>query len=131
MLVGHSLGGDTVMESGSMDADRRITADPIDLASIPCILGFRWYQRDIVLPAPPFTINALATKLPPADPACELDPCGGVRSECVFGHRISNGPNILIPNSYHSQSQGEPPIYSAPEFKELVRDEAETLLQDN
>ncbi len=104
LLVGHSLGGDTIINSASIEADYRISIDPIsrDLAlnSDNCL-----YDQRRIAPrfAPPNTINLLASPL--ANPEnCKFPDLNCIAdTECLRGYTVINAiANLIFDGTDHS-----------------------------
>lgn len=106
VIVGYSLGGDSVRLSGDIDAERRFAFDPIarSLVFPPRCLA---YQRGESFPAPPNTETVLAGEFSDAAIAncmaigCNLD-LGG----CLRGYRMTGGAISTIPAADHGTIVG-------------------------
>lgn len=137
MLVGHSYGGDTIRNSGSIDAQVRIAADPINRALVSLVhqappYEFCTHQRQFEFAPPPnLVMNALATRDPAfqnpgcVDPVCQsctIPSWDCVRPECLFGHFFAGSPHIFIENSNHGD------IIEKQQFVDLVVGQARNLL---
>ncbi|MBI2425908.1 MAG: VCBS repeat-containing protein [Candidatus Hydrogenedentes bacterium] len=126
ILVGHSLGGDTVRLADSLDADISIIADGISRElTLDAFPGAAFYQRDQVLAGVGGIINFIT---PDALTAEERMACSDVGFEnfadieCLRGFRVQGDTAIEVPGADHRTI-----IESAP-FQERVISEIVTAL---
>ena len=106
-LIGHSLGGDTVLLSGAfeaagIDVDLRITLDPISrnlaLSLYPFICEY--YQRNKTFSGPPGILNFLAEDLGPLQRIlCGEQECSVVA--CLRGYKIFGSNNLELEGTDH------------------------------
>ena len=109
VLVGHSLGGDTIQYSGPINADYRISIDPIDhLRAFRAIPPPVFDQRDVHFdPVNPAQENILSDNLGDADRLkCFLSyPVGLFTpfycSLCCQGYQVNGVVNYVVPGSQH------------------------------
>jgi len=121
VIVGYSLGGDTLRMSGGIDAERRFAFDPI-ARELVFPRGCLAYQRAESFPAPPNTETILAGEFIGDDldrcipPMCDIGIIGG----CLRGYRMTGGAISTIPAADHSTivSLASPRVITAVE--ELV-----------
>ncbi len=120
VLVGHSLGGDTIRISGGIEADRRFAFDPISrLIVFPP--GCHAYQRDVSYPAPPNTETFLANDFTGAELAeCVPPRCDENFAKCLRGFRLDGGGISTFPGADHGTilNFGAPRVIAA--VQELV-----------
>lgn len=102
VIVGYSLGGDSVRLSGDIDAERRFAFDPI-ARSLVFPPGCLAYQRGESFPAPSNTETVLAGELTgPALAKCIPAACNGDLGLCLRGYRMTGGGISTIPAADHS-----------------------------
>lgn len=106
VIVGYSLGGDSVRLSGDIDAERRFAFDPIarDLVFPPKCLA---YQRGESFPAPPNTETVLAGELSGTELAnCIPAKCTLDLGICLRGYRMTGSAISTIPAATHGTIVG-------------------------
>ncbi len=122
LLVGHSLGGDTV-RIGGIDADRRIAMDPIS-RDVVIALPFdcKPYQRNLTFAAPPNMKSFLAGDLPGETIAMCAVGCslGGVGT-CLRGYHMSGTvEESVLPGANHGSIVGFSRQHVINEVQELL-----------
>ncbi len=126
ILVGHSLGGDTVRLSGDLNPDVAIIADGISrdlvLQDFP---GVPFYQRDQVLPGVGGVINFVT---PDGLTDVERANCSNIGVdnfgdiECLRGFRVEGDSVIEVPGTDHKS------IIESTAFQDRVRQEVVVAL---
>lgn len=106
LLVGHSLGGDTVRQSEGLGADRRIALDPI-ARELALPFTCQAWQRNVSFPAPSNTLLFLASDLTPAEIGNCFAECNGARiGACLRGYNMPGAETITLAGSNHNDIVG-------------------------
>ena len=103
VLIGHSLGGDTVNLSSSIASDLRVSIDPISRArALNFLTACEFYQRDL----PPLVgladVNYLAADIASAQELADCRMPGCTSSSCLRGYHVAGASESEIPGSDHS-----------------------------
>ncbi len=116
LLVGHSLGGDTIRLSGKIEADARVAIDPIS-RELALNSPYFYYQRGFSFSAPGNLVaNFLASDLTDDEKLACQPPVRLTQTQCLRGYKLG-GAGTVLESTDHSSVVTK----AAPAIKLIIR----------